>query len=379
MNKFITGAAGTGKTYYLNSIREGVEVTASTGSAAVNAGGTTIHSWAGVGIGDRPLVAILRMMKPEVSENIRACSKLAIDEISMISGSMLDLINVTLKAVRQRGDPFGGIELIVVGDFMQLPPVTREKCRDYCFNSRSWKEAEFQNIVLTHNYRQSDKLLDILNDMRFGDLSQESYDILTEPRRVDNPVHLYALNRLADGHNFEKLREIKGSQHYFQARDEGEAKGIELLNKHCIIPRDLFLRPRARVMLLKNLNIEMGLINGSLGEVIDLSPGRACVKFDNGVELDICADVVATLRLNNVTIATRTQVPLRLAYALSIHKSQGLTLPKVRADLKGIFEDGQAYVALSRAKSLDGLQVVNMDKDCVRADPDVVRWVRGLN
>jgi len=174
-NIFITGAAGTGKSYILNKLKQDfpeMEVTATTGAAAVNVGGVTIHSWAGIGIGDRPAAILTRIMKYDVVERIRSCKLLAIDEISMLDDTMLDLLDETLAQVRGQDAPFGGIQIIVIGDFLQLPPVSRKnENKTFCFDSVAWESAGFTNIVLTHIYRQEDiNFLSILKNVRHGNI-----------------------------------------------------------------------------------------------------------------------------------------------------------------------------------------------------------------
>jgi ATP-dependent DNA helicase PIF1 len=382
-NIFITGAAGTGKSYTLKSLQEDfpeMAVTASTGAAAVNIGGITIHSYSGIGIGDRPAEVIEKYMKDQTRDRIKSCDMLAIDEISMINGDLLELLNEVFKYVRHSDQPFGGVQLIVIGDFLQLPPVSKDEQVPFAFESYAWKEADFKTFHLTKVYRQDDQeFCRILADIRKGKVVDEDIRSLVdkdEPKE-NGYVNLFALNRLSNAYNLENLREIKSPNVFIQGHDFGEEKYKAILDKHCLAPKELFLKVGARVMLLLNLDQEAGLINGSMGYVVDIcKQARAVrVKFDNGITTDIHTETVTQITVDQEVVAHREQVPLRLAWAISIHKSQGMTLDRVRIDMSGIFEYGQVYVALSRAKTMQNLYIKNLNKSSIRAHPKAVEFI----
>lgn len=378
-NIFITGSAGTGKSYTLEKLKEefpDMILTASTGAAAVNISGTTIHSFAGIGIGDRPADKIAYSMAPQARVRIQQCNMLAIDEISMLSAETLDLINEVFKLLRHNKKAFGGIQLIVIGDFLQLPPVARENEEyHFAFEGQAWEEAEFQTVLLTKVYRQAEGIfLEALNRIRYGEAIEFSANGIID----EKAIRLFALNKYADNYNFEKLRAIKQPSRFFEAIDCGDPKGIAIIYRNCLAPKELFLKVGARVMLLINKDIDLGLINGSLGTITDIKGGAVCVKFDNGISMEYNQEIVARLVIDEEEIARRIQIPLRLAWAISIHKSQGMTLDRVHVDLQGVFEYGQTYVALSRVRTREGLSVVNLQPQMIKAHPKAVEFYKKL-
>ena len=375
-NIFITGSAGTGKSYILNQLRQNfdMDVTASTGMAAINVSGTTIHSFAGVGIGDHAAEEYYWRMRPDTRDRIKKCTRLAIDEISMLSAEMLDLIDAVFKLVKNNKLSFGGVQLIVIGDFLQLPPVSKDEASpaSFAFESQAWIDAEFETVFLEKVYRQTDKqFLAELSNIRIGNPGNiQSYPT------SDKATRLFALNRLADAYNYEKLRALKTPSKYFEAVDSGEGKAISLIYKNCLAPKDLYLKVGARVMLLVN-KIDYGLINGSTGEATQCDD-EVEVRFDNGVTMSFGPEIVARVIVDKVELARRTQIPLRLAWAISIHKAQGMTLDQVHVDCEGIFECGQAYVALSRVKTKEGLSIVNIKPEHIMANQKAVEFYEKL-
>lgn len=376
-NVFITGSAGTGKSFLLNELRNkyDITVTASTGAAAVNVSGTTIHSFSGAGIGDRPAQDLVYRLRNDKREAILACKMLAIDEISMLSAEMFDLVDEMFRIVRRNNSPFGGIQIIAIGDFLQLPPVAKDgECR-FAFESPAWEKASFYTVLLDKAYRQTDtRFLAALNDIREG----KQVDISSCVKPDKDAIRLYALNRLADSHNLAELRKLKTAQYYYLGTDYGDPAGIAMIDKHSPVPKELFLRTGARVMLLLNKEIDLGLINGSMGTVEELLPGAVTVKFDNGIKYTVMQEVVSRIVVNKQEIARREQIPLRLAWAVSIHKAQGLTLDRVYIDCQGMFEAGQVYVALSRVRGMEGLTLVNFDPQMIRANEKAVKFYRKL-
>lgn len=381
-NIFITGSAGTGKSYILGKLREefDLEVTATTGAAAVNVSGTTIHSFAGLGIGDMEAQDLIYRMKQENIMRVKYCRILAVDEISMFDRHMMNLLNDMLKLIKQSQEPFGGMQMIFIGDFLQLPPVCEKGNYEFAFESEAWAEANLQYFLLEKVYRQNDiNFLDILARARNGGMTFEDMQKLSKWCEDQNAVHLFARNKDADSHNFDMLRKIPGRNYIYTAQDYGNQKGIDQLAKHSLVPQELFVKIGARVMCLYNLDIEAGIVNGAMGTVKSAYDDSVDVLFDNGVERSVSRMRHPEIRVNKEVIAWREQLPLRLSWAISIHKSQGMTLNKVKIDMAGIFEYGQAYVALSRATTIDNLFVRNLKGDMVKAHPKAVEFIKGLN
>ncbi|CCM00349.1 uncharacterized protein FIBRA_02379 [Fibroporia radiculosa] len=480
-NVFFTGSAGTGKSVLLREIirhcrgdgrlREGLAVTAATGIASVNIGGSTLHSWAGIGLGKEPAEKLLgkllgqdkyqrekeRLRKkklreqghevddhnddyddddkhvPRVVERWRIVKTLIIDEISMIDGVLFDKLEFIARHLRRSDEPFGGIQLVLSGDFCQLPPVPDRNNNvpqppTFAFDAECWTECVGRPIVLHRVFRQKDQgFVDMLNAMRFGRLVPETvskFRKLSRPVMYEDgiePTDLFPTRREVDNANHHRLSKLSGDPHQYKAadipgRDEND-KPIPLhemdkLLERLIAPKLLALKVGAQVMLIKNL-VQGQLVNGSVGRVVAFHTPRDAIKqgaeiartevvdpklgqkradkipedilrsnnvwpivqFQNGSEL-LC--IPSPFEVNNAdgrVEARRDQVPLILAWALSIHKSQGQTLERVRVNLAKVFEKGQAYVALSRATTMQSLQVLGFDAAKVVAHPRVLEWM----
>ncbi|MFN5540074.1 MAG: DEAD/DEAH box helicase [Candidatus Melainabacteria bacterium] len=391
-NVFITGAAGTGKSFLIRHLitkhAKQIDVTASTGIAAVNIGGITLHSWAGLGLGDKSADEIIDgilLKKGRAYKSILACQKLIIDEISMIDGKLLDKINIIFKEIRGTNLAFGGIQMILSGDFFQLPPVTRSnEERQFAFECSSWENANINICEMQKVFRQSDEsFIHLLGNLRKGLCTDESIKILTQVKDTNillatiKPTRLFSHNADADQTNLSELKKLEGQEYIYLAEDTGEKVFIEMLRKNCIAPEELRLKKGSQVMLLHNLSQAEGIVNGSIGIVENFIDGMPFVKFHNGKSKLISRH---TWEINSKEdeLATRLQIPLRLAWAITIHKSQGMTLDKVECDLTKVFEYGQAYVALSRAKSLEGLFVKGLNKRSVKAHPRVKSFFEAL-
>ena len=412
-NVFITGGGGVGKSYLIKQLSEELPlvITASTGIAAVNIGGQTLHSWAGIGIGDKPIEQIVGFLNsPKGKTKLKEINKadfLVIDEISMLNSYILDYVNEVLKQVRGINEPFGGIRVIMVGDMLQLPPVKigemveingANRLIDFCFNSQAWKELNPYVINLTKVYRQQDKdFIETLNKIRQGECDLKSEKLLqkrnfSESTEIDeNIVKLYSVNEKADAENDRRFKALKGKAYKFYATDlirsyiDGKSQMVgptnsklpswdkakyEAFDRDCRVPKVLELKKGARVILLSNTDFDSGLVNGSCGNVSEINDHSVKVKFDNGEECWIQEDTLEIKEGKNVKIS-RTQLPLRLAYGLTIHKAQGLTLDKVFIDFDRVFADGQAYVALSRAKTLEGLYLKHFNASKIFANDEV--------
>jgi len=387
-NVFLTGSAGAGKTYtlnqyinYLKARKVPVAITASTGIAATHMNGMTIHTWAGIGIKDFLGDADLKNMKERkyLKEHLENAQVLIIDEISMLHAKQLNLVNQVLKYFKESDEAFGGIQVVVAGDFFQLPPVSKneERNRDkFCFMSEAWVEAKFRVCYLTEQHRQDDETLNqILNAIRAQDLQHNHIQALTSVRQQDigeTFTRLYTHNLDVDNLNFQHLNAIDGESHQFNAVLDGNEKLLETLKSSVRAPEELTLKKHAKVMFVKN-NFDMGYINGSLGEVIGFEEDDEHgllpkVQLSDGSVLLVEPETWSVENDAGKAIASFQQIPLRLAWAITIHKSQGMTLEAAEINLSHTFEKGQGYVALSRLKSLEGLRLTGFNDQALELD-----------
>ena len=387
-NVFLTGSAGAGKTYtlnqyiqYLKARKVTVAITASTGIAATHMNGMTIHTWAGIGIKDHLSDDDLKRLKERkyLKEHLESAQVLVIDEISMLHAKQLNLVNQVLKYFKETDQAFGGIQVIVAGDFFQLPPVGKnsEKNRDkFCFMSDAWVEAKFRICYLTEQHRQEDAILDqILNAIRAQSLTPQHYQALASTTSQDigeTFTRLYTHNMDVDSLNIEHLSRLEGKSHEFTANVDGNAKLIETLKSSVRAPEALSLKKHAKVMFVKN-NFDMGYINGSLGEVVGFEDDDEFgllpkVTLTDGTTLVVPPETWSVENDEGKVIASFQQVPLRLAWAITIHKSQGMTLDAAEINLSHTFEKGQGYVALSRLKSLQGLRLLGFNDEALALD-----------
>jgi len=387
-NVFLTGEPGAGKTYVLNQYIEylkdhavEVAVTASTGIAATHIGGVTIHSWSGIGIKKS-----LNAQELDALEGRRYLWKryektkvLIIDEISMLSSDQFDTINQVCQAFKRNQKPFGGMQLVVVGDFFQLPPVTREgEEQKFAFESESWKSLKPLVCYLSEQHRQDEgSLLGILKSMRRGDIEEgfsELEDRLNfEFEDVVRPTKLYTHNADVDQINIEELDKIKGELSSYQMLGIGKADVVERLKDSCLSPEVLYIKLGSVVMCTKN-NFEAGFVNGTLGEVTEIckETGYPIITTNDGREIKI-EPTSWSVEDGEKVLASIEQVPLRLAWAITVHKSQGMSLDAVELDLSKAFEYGQGYVALSRARSLDGLRLLGFSPGALVVHPRVLK------
>jgi len=398
-NVFITGPAGTGKSYLLSFLKEeylgkGLHITASTGIAAVNVGGTTLHSWAGLGLGNIPLPEMLKNIfsarGSRLRRKIKQAKMLAIDEISMISAGLFNLLDEYLQNVRENNEPFGGLQLILFGDFLQLPPVVRRGEVEFCFESDAWKSGEFEKVILTEVFRQEDKrFIELLDNIRFGKIVKEDMVLLKSRYKAEDknavikPTILSTHNAIVYDINHEKLKFLPSMERKFTAGFEGQMKKVEFLKKNCIAPETLTLKIGAQVMMLKNTYKSSGIINGSVGIIrkFSLKKHYPIVEFTNGELLTIPPEEWVLQRFDErkkevITDAKMTQIPLSLAWAVTVHKSQGMTLDKAECDLGRSFADGQIYVALSRVRSLDGLFIKSFNVNNIKVNSKVIEFYK---
>ena len=395
-NVFMTGPGGTGKSHVIKTLQETVgkpmteskgrpfriAITALTGCAALLLNdGKTLHSWSGIGLGKEPVADLLFRIRRNgrAKKNWVAYDLLVIDEISMATGALLETLDAVAKAMRRSPKPFGGLQLLFSGDFYQLPPVTKTGSTVFAFESPLWSTLVPTTVVLTDMHRQSDPVFQrILGEARIGGLTAESMALLKARRGLDwqslkiRPTLLFPRNAEVDAINDANLRALKGPKHTYTAKTVGASpkqlndpafqRAIASLDKDAPYRIDLELAVDAQVMLLYNLNPSAGLVNGSRGVVVGFdAAGLPLVEFLNGTRLPIGPHLWP---LESESEIGREQLPLRLAWACTIHKAQGSTLDSALIDVgDNTFEAGQAYVALSRVKSLDSLYIHALKAD----------------
>lgn len=380
----LTGAAGSGKTYVLNQFikhakAEGkiVAVTATTGLAATHLGGSTIHAWSGIGIHDQLPKYFLGDMKKGRLEIIGKTDVLIIDEISMLHDFRLDMVDQAARLVRGTDEPFGGMQIIMCGDFFQLPPVNRSDGPGGTFvvNANVWAELDPVICYLTEQHRQEDQLyLEILTALRTGDVRRRHVEALLgrQDQMIGEVAELHTVNADVDSINNARLSELPGKEYRFVMTTTGRETYVEGLKKSCLASEELVLKKDALVMCIKN-NPEKKYVNGSLGIVVDFEPltEYPIVELKSGKRITITPEVWE-LRDGDKKRASLNQLPLRLAWAITIHKSQGMTLDGARIDLRKAFVEGMGYVALSRVKNLESLSLVGINKMALKVSEEAI-------
>ncbi len=386
-NVFLTGEPGAGKTYVLNQYIEylkdhgiPVAVTASTGIAATHISGVTIHSWTGMGVKKNLTPQELDSLegKKYLWKRFETTKVLIIDEISMLSADQFDTVDQICRAFKRNTKPFGGMQIIAVGDFFQLPPISKgEEVQKFAFESQAWKEAKLLICYLKEQWRQEDgSLLSILKSIRRGDI-EEGFPELEERLEatfedIIRPTRLYTHNADVDQINLEELDKLDTDLISYSMMGKGKDDLVEKLKESCLSPETLYLKPGAVVMCTKN-NFEVGYVNGTLGEVIEISKetGYPTIITNHGKTITI-EPTTWSVDDGDKVLAQIEQVPLRLAWAITVHKSQGMSLDAVELDLSRAFEYGQGYVALSRARSLSGLKLLGFNGNALVVHPKVL-------
>ena len=378
-NVLLTGQAGSGKTYvlrqYIQRCREQelpLAVTASTGIAATHLGWSTIHSRSGLGIGsglsEEEVDDISHM--PRVINKVRNTKVLIIDEISMLSATQLDDVQRIVQAITYADRPWWGMQVIFCGDFFQLPPVTRssDSGRSFAFFAQAWKDADLTFCYLQTQWRQSDQVFgEILNALRVGEVTQEMLELLESRTDADlgsrSAVRLYTHNADVDRINAQELATLDTDSHTYTAETKWKKSAIASMLKGMITPEVLELKVWAKVLFTKN-NPGVGYHNGTMWEVIKIDKASGYPRVRTYDDLEIVVQPEERLLTQDEDIvASVAQLPLKLARAITVHKSQGMTLDAAQIDLSKSFAHGQSYVALSRLRSLDGLSLLWLSRE----------------
>lgn len=398
---FLTGEPGSGKTHTVNEYvawlrAHGVEpaITASTGIAATHIGGYTIHSWSGIGI-KRTLSAyeLDRIAQNErVVKRVRGTKILIIDEVSMLAAPTLAMVDAVCREILDRDKPFGGLQVLLVGDFFQLPPVqaSREESDDagdeqlfgsssktsFAFESAAWAQLNPIVCYLSEQHRQEDEdFLGLLSAIRRGDVDETHREKLrgryakhTQPGRTQLFSHNADVNTINDA----QLGKINETPRVFAMTSRGGEKLVEALKRGCLSPESLVLKVGARVMFTKNDIAGRAYVNGTLGTVEGFAKetGYPVVKTRGGRTL-VVEPAEWRIDEGGKTLASITQLPLRLAWAMTVHKSQGMSLDAAHMDLSGAFEYGQGYVALSRVRTLAGLSLAGLNERALEVHPAI--------
>ncbi len=388
VNVFLTGEPGSGKTHtvnryvaYLKERSIKAAITASTGIAATHIGGMTIHSWSGIGIKKELTPADISKIGKYKAKKIKKASVLIIDEISMLDGNTLSLVDRVIKSVRHSESSFGGMQVVFVGDFFQLPPVHRsgDDAPQFSFQSDAWISANPSVCYLSEQHRQSDSVFsELLGAIRLGDINEDHLKYLDSRLAKSGSVEVKDLTKLfphnadVDRINAVELERIPGKAVSFTMEDHGNDGLVEQLKRGCLSPEKLELKKDAVVMFTKN-DFEMKFVNGTLGTIVsfDADGGYPVVRTREGKHI-YTSPMSWAVEDDDKVLAEIRQVPLRLAWAMTVHKSQGITLDAAFMDLRGSFVEGQGYVALSRVRSLDGLYLAGYNAKALMVHQDII-------
>ncbi len=409
-NVFLTGEPGAGKTHtineYINYLRaHEIEpaITASTGIAATHIGGLTIHSWSGIGI--KPKLTRYDIDKIATNEHlVRRISKthvLIIDEVSMLPPDTLTSVDMVCREIKQTNEPFGGMQIIFVGDFFQLPPIMKKEpvvsksdpynqdifedgampnqSVRFAYGSSAWESARPIICYISEQHRQDDDtFLSLLSAIRRNEFNEDHMEYIQERvvEREESKKHypkLFSHNVDVDTVNTEMLGKIDATQQSYQMKSAGNTTLVAILKKGCLSPELLHLKVGAEVMCTKN-NIKDGYVNGTLANVVGFAPDSKypIIKTPNNKIITI-EPAEWLVEENGKIKASISQIPLRLAWAITVHKSQGMSMDKAVMDLSGVFEYGQGYVALSRVRNLAGLYILGYNARAFQVHPEVLK------
>ena len=403
LNVFLTGAGGTGKSFLIKEYlkhknNESIYVTSTTGISSLIINGTTLHSYAGIGLGNKSADFYIDKIKKssKIKKRWINTKVLIIDEISMLDPDLFDKLELIARTVRKNDKKFGGIQLILSGDFLQLPPVSSKK---FCFESQTWSTVIDKIFYFTEIIRQDNKIFQsVLNKIRLGIVDDEVKTILSscQNKNTDSmliePTHLYSKKDMVQKYNINKLNLLKQTHkpmiftstfEFQNIKEEFKEEYINMINKIVDIDDTIELTIDTQVMLTVN-KPDHNLANGSVGKIINFEDGYPCIRFYNGV--------VETIKNHSWSLhdntdvkskepnITKKQLPLILAWSITIHRAQGATLDCIYTDIgNSIFEYGQAYVTLSRVKSLEGLFIKNINFDKIQAHSKVIEFYKNYS
>lgn len=395
-NVFITGPGGSGKSFLISKFMKDnlfkkIGITSTTGTSAILIGGSTIHSFAGIGLGTKSVVALVTGIRrrPFVLKRWKELDTLIIDEVSMLTPELFDKLNEIAKITRRCDEPFGGLQLILTGDFLQLPCVNSD---DFCFNSQAWKECVDNEVYLDKIIRQTDPLFQkCLCNIRLGIVTDEDKKLLNSRvgATIENtdikPTQFYSTNAQVNRVNNMELDILaEEGVEFLSYQMKTEVMNvrtpqfvIDKCIKNCIAEPNLDLCVGAQVMLNFNVNTAEKLVNGSRGVIIRFEDDMPVVKFMDGREICISYNVWDIEEGGNFIMNIK-QIPLRVAYAITIHKSQGMSVDCMKLDLSNIFENGQAYVALSRVRNIEGLVIDKIAYNKIKAHPRALEYYKNL-
>jgi len=406
-NVFLTGEPGSGKTHTVNAYvaylrAHNIEpaITASTGIAATHIHGLTIHSWSGIGIKERLSNYDLDKIaaNERVANRIMHTSVLIIDEVSMLSSATFSMVDAVCRAVRRSTKPFGGLQVVLVGDFFQLPPVVKRKIfvdeeisndefvfedaskpapTQFAYNASAWRALNPIICYLEEQHRQEDdNFLEVLSAIRSGEYAAR-HKAHIESRMVGDAsapgdaVRLFPHNADVDRINAAELQKIDGAERSFTMRSSGAAATVETLKRGCLSPESLVLKVGASVMFTKN-NPSGAFVNGTLGKITSFSASGAPVVRTSGGRSIVVEPMEWMIEEDGKVKAKIIQLPLRLAWAITVHKSQGMSLDAAVMDLSRVFEYGQGYVALSRVRTLAGLYLLGINERALMVHPEAL-------
>jgi len=392
-NVYLTGSAGSGKTFLLNRYIEYLKkkkieigITASTGIAATHINGITIHSWAGIGIKDKLTDGdIFKLLKKRyLMQRFKKTKVLIIDEVSMLHSFRLDIVNRVCSLFKQNGLPFGGLQVVLCGDFFQLPPISKNgEEANFINKSLAWQEINLKVCYLHEQHRHNDDAsIGVLNDIRTNSVGEHTLIPLRKRYRKDiaglaNPTKLYTHNIDVDAINNNELKKLNAQGKLYSMGSIGNYKLVDVLKRSCLAFEKLALKVGAVVMFIKN-NFDKGYVNGTLGEVVNFdNDNMPIIKTFNNQEI-VATPESWIIEEDGEIKAEITQVPLRLAWAITIHKSQGVTLDAAEIDLSKSFVRGMGYVALSRVRSFDGLKLMGLNKIALKVDDDILELDKTL-
>ena len=387
-NVFLTGAAGKGKSFLLSRYLQGkasedFPVVASTGAAAVLVGGRTFHSFFGLGIMEGGVdAAVLRALRSrKLLRRMQRASCVVIDEVSMLSGVTLWAAERVARLARKKDEPWGGLRVIVVGDFAQLPPVTQgNQLKDWAFLHDAWGASGFQPALLSTVMRTQDlEFLRVLNAVRLGTVDEEVRAYLDaktgSAADAAEGTRLYPHRASAETYNLRRLEAIGRPEYAFRTLYEGEQGYVESAKRVLPIPEVLTLKEGALVMMRRNdVSGEGRYANGSLGHVAGFTEETLEIRLLTGEDIEVSKEKFTCLNGDGEEVAAAYNFPVTLAWATTIHKAQGASLDRMIVDLHQLWEPGQAYVALSRVRSGAGLTIERWTEGSIRAEPLVTAF-----